>query len=56
MLFSKTFIGDYTRKSPCNTVILKLLTRDRSVKFSRMVEPGITQSVYLATAIDDVIR
>jgi len=45
-LFSKTFIGHYMRKSACNTVILKLLTQDCSRKFSRMVAPGVNESVY----------
>jgi len=38
-----SFIGHYTRKSPHNRVILGLLTRDRSVKFSRMVAPGVIE-------------
>ena len=41
--FSKTFINHYMRKSPCNIVILILLTRDGSVKFSRMVAAGIIE-------------
>jgi hypothetical protein len=41
-----TFIGHYMRKSPCNIVILRLLIRDRSVKFSRMVAAGVIGSVY----------
>ena len=48
-LFRKTCIGHYTRKSPGNTVILKLLTRDCSVKFSRMVAPGVIELVYCNT-------
>ena len=46
-----TFIGHYTRKSPCNTAILKLLTRDRSVKFSHMVAAGAVESVYYRCTI-----
>ena len=45
-LFSKTFIGNNTRKSPCSRVILRLLTQDRSVKFSHMVAIGVIESVY----------
>ena len=45
-LFSKTLIGHYTCKSPCNTVILRFLTRDRSVKFGVMVTSGVIEYVY----------
>ena len=34
------------RKSPCNIVILQRVTQDRSVKFSRMVAPGVIESFY----------
>ena len=41
-----TFIGHHTHKSPCNTVILSLLTRDRNVIFSCMVAAGVIESAY----------
>ena len=44
--YSKTFIGDYTRKPSFNTVIRRLLTQDRSVKFSCRVAPGVKRSIY----------
>ena len=33
-------------KLPCNTVILRLLTQDCSMKFSHKMAPGVIESVY----------